>query len=210
MPPPRCRAVESNHGWQFPSALRLLVVGLVCLAVGFGLWAASPKDKPLPPGPVTLTQPLTLTIPNMYPDGSAKPVPRYQAAPETTAKVLDVPIVASVCAIERDGSIGAPNDYTKACIYNHALGGQAILSHSVRGGGDGVFDGLADMKPGQKVFFNGLYRTVESVDIYPADALPNDLWTEGQLSLISCTVTPAHKTNPAEPWTHTTVVRLTL
>lgn len=121
---------------------------------------------------------------------------------------MTVPLVSEPCPIEPDGSIGAPNDYTEACLYTHDQGGQAVLSHSVRGPREGVFDHLAEIPVGSPVTIAGTEYRVASVDVYPADALPSSIWQKGRLSLITCTLQAIHAENPKAPFTHTTVVTL--
>lgn len=189
----------------------LVVIGLIVAG-----WALSRQrgpaivdDVPKVDTPVTVTNGMTLTLPNTDREGKPMPVPRYESDPEDKAAVLNVPLVEGPCQIEPDGSIGAPDDYTTACLFNHARGGQAILSHSVRGPRTGVFDRLAEVAVGSEVTIEGRHYKVARVDIFPADAIPEYVWEKGRLSLITCTLQPKHDDDPKAPWTHTTVVSLT-
>lgn len=207
--------------WSHPIAIAGMgLVAVVAVVVAVLVWVVKP-DHPTDSAPGDLTQVVTsagpvptvdepvvtgsLSIPNTLPD---RIVPQYEAAPKAAAASLTVPIVSSSCPIEKDGSIGAPRDYTTACIYNAPEGGQAVLSHSVRGPRTGVFDNLAQIPVGSQVTINGHTYTVDRVDIFAADELPQYLWEKGHLSLITCTLEPIHDVDPSAPWSKTTVVTL--
>lgn len=186
-----------------------LVAIAAVIAVGVVLlWPKSSGPLPTIDKPIAVDNSTTLTMPNVDSKGKPMPVPKYEQDSTETSDVLTIPLVDEPCGIEPDGSIGAPKDYTKACLYNAPAGGQAVLSHSVRGPRTGVFDNLGHINVGSPVTIAGVTYTVQRVDTFPADAIPSYVWSKGRLSLITCTLMPEHETNPSAPWTHTTVVTL--
>ena len=99
--------------------------------------------------------------------------------------VLTITIDGS-CPIEKDGSIGAPSDWTLGCEYRDKRGGVAYLGHSVHGPIVGAFEKIGLLEKGDLVEVGGLKYQVALVSKFPASALPNRLWEKNHISLITC------------------------
>lgn len=125
------------------------------------------------------------------------------AQPQTEATGIELPWgsvpIEPECVVAPTGAVEAPNDWDSACRFRGPRGGEILVGHSIRGPREPLMERIPELEIGNRVSVDSVAYSVELVERYPLADLPDELWHEGSLALITCDVS-REKGNITHNW----------